>query len=93
MITLLGNYVELLAKLDKDEQIKYISQAMPLIKKESIMYEDKHITTVTSLSKLRKIKSEILGGKTDISYIYPILEADSEYEDDDEDIDTTNEQK
>ena len=93
MIALLGNYVELLAKLDKDEQIKYISQAMPLIKKESIMYEDKHITTVTSLSKLRKIKSEILGGKTDISHIYLILEVDSEYEDDDEDIDATNEQK
>ena len=55
MITLLDIYVELLAKLDKDEQIKYITKAMPLIKKESTMYEDKYITTIKT-SKLHKIK-------------------------------------
>ena len=56
MITLLDSCVELLAKLDKDEQIKYITKAIPLIKKESTMYEDKYITTIKTLSKLRKIK-------------------------------------
>ena len=45
MITLLDSYAELLAKLDKDEQIRYITKAMPHIKKESTMYEDKYITT------------------------------------------------
>ena len=31
MIALLGSCIELLAKLDKDEQIKYIRKAMSLI--------------------------------------------------------------
>ena len=87
MITLLDIYVELLAKLDKDEQIKYITKAMPLIKKESTMYEDKYITTIKTLSKLHKIKSKILAD--DSSYVYSILELDSE----DEDEDITNELK
>ena len=78
MITLLDIYVELLAKLDKDEQIKYITKAMPLIKKESTMYEDKYITT---------IKSKIVAD--DNSYIYSILELDRG----DEDEDITNELK
>ena len=79
MITLLDSYVELLAKLDKDEQIKYITKAMPLIKKESPVYEDKYITTIKTLSKLRKIKSKILAD--DATHIYSILELDSEDED------------
>ena len=54
MITLLASYIELLGKLDKDEQIKYITKAMSLIQKDSTMYEDKHITTITTLSKLQK---------------------------------------
>ena len=86
MITLLDIYVELLAKLDKDEQIKYITKAMPLIKKESTMYEDKYITTIKT-SKLHKIKSKILAD--DNSYIYSILELDRG----DEDEDITNELK
>ena len=56
MIALLDSYIKLLAKLDKDEQIKYITKAMSLIRKERTMYEDKHITTTTTLSKVRKIK-------------------------------------
>ena len=79
MITLLDSYVELLAKLDKDEQIRYITKAMPHIKKESTMYEDKYITTIKTLSKLRKIKSKILAD--DATHIYSILELDSEDED------------
>ena len=79
MITLLDSYVELLAKLDKDEQIKYITKAMPLIKKESPVYEDNYITTIKTLSKLRKIKSKILAD--DATHIYSILELDSEDED------------
>ena len=85
MITLLDSYVELLAKLDKDEQIKYITKAMPLIKKESTMYKDKYITTIKTLSKLRKIKSKIL--VDDTAHIYSLLELDI----DDEDEDTVNE--
>ena len=85
MITLLDIYVELLAKLDKDEQIKYITKAMPLIKKESTMYKDKYITTIKTLSKLRKIKSKIL--VDDTAHIYSLLELDI----DDEDEDTVNE--
>ena len=84
MITLLDSYKELLAKLDKDEQIKYITKAIPLIKKESTMYEDKYITTIKTL-KLCKIKSKILANDT--THIYPILELGS----DDEDEDTENE--
>ena len=56
MIALLGSYMEILAKLDKDEQIKYITKAMLLIRKESTSYQDKHITATTTLSKLCKIK-------------------------------------
>ena len=85
MITLLDSYVELLAKLDKDEQIKYITKAMPLIKKESTMYKDKYITTIKTLSKLRKIKSKIL--VDDTAHIYSLLELDI----DDEDEDMVNE--
>ena len=85
MITLLDIYVELLAKLDKDEQIKYITKAMPLIKKESPVYEDNYITTIKTLSKLRKIKSKIL--VDDTAHIYSLLELDI----DDEDEDTVNE--
>ena len=85
MITLLDSYVELLAKLDKDEQIKYITKAMPLIKKESTMYKDKYITTIKTLSTLRKIKSKIL--VDDTAHIYSLLELDI----DDEDEDTVNE--
>ena len=43
MIALLGSYMEILAKLDKDEQIKNITKAMLLIRNESTMYQDKHI--------------------------------------------------
>ena len=89
MIALLGSYVELLVKLDKHEQIKYITEAMSFIRKERAMYEDKHITTTTTLSKLRKIKSKILTDDPDISHIYPIFEVDSE----DEDENTTDELK
>ena len=85
MITLLDSYVELLLNLDKDEQIKYITKAMPLIKKESTMYKDKYITTIKTLSKLRKIKSKIL--VDDTAHIYSLLELDI----DDEDEDTVNE--
>ena len=85
MITLLDSYVELLPNLDKDEQIKYITKAMPLIKKESTMYKDKYITTIKTLSKLRKIKSKIL--VDDTAHIYSLLELDI----DDEDEDTVNE--
>ena len=85
MITLLDSYVELLVNLDKDEQIKYITKAMPLIKKESTMYKDKYITTIKTLSKLRKIKSKIL--VDDTAHIYSLLELDI----DDEDEDTVNE--
>ena len=85
MITLLDSYVELLLNLDKDEQIKYITKAMPLIKKESTMYKDKYITTIKTLSKLRKIKSKIL--VDDTAQIYSLLELDI----DDEDEDTVNE--
>ena len=56
---------------------------MSLIRKERTMYEDKHITTTTTLSKLCKIKSKILTNDSDISHIYPIF--------DDEDEDTANE--
>ena len=56
MIALLGSYIEILAKLDKDEQMKYITKAMFFISKESTLYQDKHITATTTLSKLRKIK-------------------------------------
>ena len=87
MTALLGSYVELLAKLDKDEQIKYITKVMSLIRKEHTMYEDKHITTTTTLSKLCKIKSKILTNDPDISPIYLIFELDS----DDENEDTANE--
>ena len=52
------------------------------------MYEEKHLDTISTLVKLRKIKSEILNNDTLNSYIYPILE-----EDEDGDIDTTNELK
>ena len=89
MITLLDSYVELLAKLDKDEQVKHITKAMPLIKKESPVYEDNYITTIKTLSKLRKIKSKILADDT--SHIYSILELELDSEDEDEDI--TNELK
>ena len=85
MITLLDSYVELLPNLDKDEQIKYITKAMSLIKKESTMYKDKYITTIKTLSKLRKIKSKIL--VDDTAHIYSLLELDI----DDEDEDTVNE--
>ena len=54
---------------------------MSLIQKDCTMYEDKHITTITTLSKLCKIKSKILTDDADISHIYPILEVDSEDED------------
>ena len=91
MITLLDSYVELLAKLDKDEQIKFITKAMPLIKKESPVYEDKYITTIKTFSKLRKIKSKILADDT--SHIYSILELELDSEDEDEDEDITNELK
>ena len=81
MITLLGSYIELLAKLDKDEQIKHITRAMPLIKKESTVYEDKYITKIKTLSTLRKIKSKILADDT--SHIYSILELELDSEDED----------
>ena len=50
MIALLGRNIEILAKLDKDEQIKYSTKAMLLIRNESTMYQDKHITTTTTTS-------------------------------------------
>ena len=80
MIALLGSYMEILAKLDKDEQIKYITKAMLLIRKESTLYQDKHITATTTLSKLCKIKWRILAGDRNISHIYPIFEVESEDE-------------
>ena len=85
MIALLGIHAELLSKLSKDEQIKYINKAILLAKKESTMYEEKHVDTVSTLIKLRKIKSEILNNDTLNSYIYPLSE---KYEDGD--MDTTN---
>ena len=88
MIAILGIYAELLSKLDKDEQTKYINKAILIAKKESTMYEEKHVDTVSTLIKLRKIKSEILNNDTLNSYIYPILE-----EDEDGDMDRTNELK
>ena len=88
MVVLLGIYAELLSKLDKDEQIKYINKAILLAKKESAMYEEKRVDTASTLIKLRKIKSEILNNDTLNSFIYPILE-----EDEDGDMDTTNELK
>ena len=87
MIALLGSCIELLAKLDKDEQIKYITKAMSLIWKESAMFEDKYTATITAMSRLFKIKSKILTGEGNISHIYPILEVDSE----DKGEDTANE--
>ena len=80
MIALLGSYIEILAKLDKDEQMKYITKAMFFIRKESALYQDKHITATTTLSKLRKIKWRILAGDPNISHICPIFEVDSEDE-------------
>ena len=88
MIAILGIYAELLSKLDKDEQTKYINKAILIAKKESTMYEEKHVDTVSTLIKLRKIKSEILNNDTLNSYIYPILQ-----EDKDGDMDRTNELK
>ena len=86
MITLLDSYIELLAKLDKDEQIEHITRAMPLIKKESTVYEDKYITKIKTLSALRKIKPKILADDT--SHIYSILELELDSEDEDKDITT-----
>ena len=54
MIALLGIYAELLSKLSKDERIKYINKAILLAKKESAMYEEKHVDTASTLIKLRK---------------------------------------
>ena len=88
MIALLHICTELLTKLDRGEQIKYINKAILLPKKESAIYEEKHLDTISTLVKLRKIKSEILNDDTLNSYIYRILE-----EDEDGDIDTTNELK
>ena len=88
MIALLGIYAELLSKLDKDEQIKYINKAILIAKKEPTKYEEKHVDTASTLIKLRKIKSEILNNDTLNSYIYPILQ-----EDKDGDMDRTNELK
>ena len=85
MIALLGIYAELLSKLSKDEQIKYINKAILLAKKESAMYEEKRVDTASTLIKLRKIKSEILNNDTLNSYIYPLSE---KYEDGD--MDATN---
>ena len=88
MIVLIGSYAELLAKLDKDEQIKYINKAMMRAKKECKRYEERYADTYMALKKLRDVKSEILNSNTVNSHIYPILEEDS-----DEEIDTTNELK
>ena len=85
MIALLGIYAELLSKLSKDEQIRYINTAILLAKTESAMYEEKRVDTTSTLIKLRKIKSEILNNDTLNSYIYPLSE---KYEDGD--MDTTN---
>ena len=45
MIVLIGSYAELLAKLDKDEQIKYINKAMMRAKKECKRYEERYADT------------------------------------------------
>ena len=88
MIVLIGSYTELLAKLDKNEQIKYINKAMIRAKKECKRYEERYADTCMALKKLRDVKSEILNSNTVNSHIYLILEEDS-----DEEIDTTNELK
>ena len=80
MISLLGSYAELLSKLNNDEQIKHITKAIKLIKKESTLHEQKHIDTIKTIKKLGDIKSRTLKGDTNFPYIYPILEEDSEVE-------------
>ena len=80
MISLLGSYAELLSKLDNDEQIKHITKAIKLIKKESTLHEQQYIDTYKTIKKLGDIKSRILKGDTNFPYIYPILEEDSEEE-------------
>lgn len=89
MITLLGSYAELLSKLDKDEEIKHITKAGKLIKKESKLYEEKYIDTIKTIEKLRNIKSKIQNGDANIMNIYTISEEDSEYEE----IGITNKQQ
>ena len=89
MIALLGSYAELLSKLEKDEQVKYINKAMMHAKKECKTYEEKYTDTTMTLKKLCEIKSEMLNNNTVNSHIYPTLKVDTE----DEEIDITNELK
>ena len=73
MIALLGSYAELLSKLEKDEQIKYINKAMMHAKKECKTYEEKYTDTTMTLKKLCEIKSEILIIQPKKSYTTGIL--------------------
>ena len=73
MIALLGSYAELLSKLEKDEQVKYINKAMMRAKKECKTYEEKYTDTTMTLKKLCEIKSEILIIQPKKSYTTRIL--------------------
>ena len=73
MIALLGSYAELLSKLEKDEQVKYINKAMMRAKKECKTYEEKYTDTTMTLKKLCEIKSEILIIQPKNSYTTRIL--------------------
>ena len=73
MIALLGSYAELLSKLEKDEQVKYINKAMMHAKKECKTYEEKYTDTTMTLKKLCEIKSEILIIQPKKSYTTGIL--------------------
>ena len=73
MIALLGSYAELLSKLEKDEQVKYINKAMMHAKKECKTYEEKYTDTTMTLKKLCEIKSERLIIQPKKSYTTGIL--------------------
>ena len=73
MIALLGSYAELLSKLDKNQQIKYINEAMMHVEKQCKTYEEKYTHTTMTLKKLCEIKSEILIIQPKKSYTTGIL--------------------
>ena len=73
MIALLGSYAELLSKLDKNQQIKYINEAMMHVKKQCKTYKEKYTDTTMTLKKLCEIKSEILIIQPKKSYTTGIL--------------------
>ena len=69
MILLLRSYAEILSKLDGDEEIKYITKTIKLIKKESVLFEQRYIDTIQTIKKLRDIKSKKLNGDKHLPYI------------------------